>query len=253
MSVPASTADHRFGAARLHRLWQQAAGEWQAPARGCVLAIVAAVDREAEAWTGLSSDEQQALARLRRADDRAAYAMAHGLAREAFARLTGEASDRMRLSYHSAGRPVLVNHEHLTLSLSHARAVVAVAIGWDVRVGIDVEPLTGSAPDAGTLELALTTEEQAMLAALSTPAASEQSFLQLWTAKEAILKAHGLGLPAGLQRISLAKGFDRPSIDLPGADRLDLDIAGFVHGGAVCTLAVEAGVRRLIVENRPVP
>ena len=87
MPVPASTAEFAFGAAHLERLRLQSGAHQGAP--GAVLAILAAVDREPEAWGGFSAEEERALGRLRRADDRAAFAMAHGLLRLVYGRMTG--------------------------------------------------------------------------------------------------------------------------------------------------------------------
>ena len=101
MSLLASTAERSFGAARLQRLWSEDDTSEVPPGPGTVLMIVAAVDRPPDAWGRFSPSEEEALARLRRADDRAAYAMAHGLLRGAFARLTGLGLSR---EYHTGRR-----------------------------------------------------------------------------------------------------------------------------------------------------
>lgn len=244
-----STAEGRFGAQALQRLMAESCDAQPGP--GTALAILAKVDRPAEAWTGFSAFECEAMARLRRPDDRAAYAMAHGLLRRAVLRLMGEPGKALTLAYAPGGRPFLAGYEALSVSLSHARSHVAVAIGWDVAVGIDVEPLSGGAPDGGVMEEALTARERALVDAAGAGEAQERCFLRLWTAKEAILKAHGLGLPAGLQQVCLADGYDRPRITLP--DALDLQVALFEPAGAVCVLAVERNIKQLIVEHHPVP
>ena len=50
--------------------------------------------------------------------------------------------------------------------------------------------------------------EAAALARMA-PAAAEAAFVQLWCAKEAVLKAHGHGLSFGLDRLEFAVQDDR--------------------------------------------
>ena len=89
-------------------------------------------------------------------------------------------------------------------------------------------------------------DETAALAAL--PAAERSAaFLELWTAKEAVLKALGRGIAFGLNRLSIASAVDRLQLQrLEGDDvgawqlqRLDID------SSLVATLAWRGGERRI--------
>lgn len=91
----------------------------------------------------------------------------------------------------------------LDFTLSHCPAVTAIGICRDGRIGVDVESTLPEhwdqlAPDV------LTDLELASLAG-HLPADRPQAFLRLWTAKEAIAKALGLGLQAEFRGIELHK------------------------------------------------
>lgn len=86
---------------------------------------------------------------------------------------------------------------------SHSGALLLVALGDGVRIGVDVEWLRPR-PQAMALAQRFFTAAEATALARLTPAAAEAAFVQLWCAKEAVLKAHGHGLSFGLDRLEFA-------------------------------------------------
>jgi 4'-phosphopantetheinyl transferase len=99
------------------------------------------------------------------------------------------------------GRPALEGRE-LSFSLSHSRAVGLVALApAGLRVGVDVEVVR---PRPGLDALAarvLGDEEHARWNALDGEAARLDAFLRAWTAKEAYLKALGVGITTRLRDV----------------------------------------------------
>jgi len=95
-------------------------------------------------------------------------------------------------------------HDTLGFNWSHSGDVALLAVGRGpagFEVGVDVETVR---PRARALELSqrfFAPDETACLRALCE-SARLQGFLTLWTAKEAVLKAHGGGLSYGLHRVS---------------------------------------------------
>lgn len=90
-------------------------------------------------------------------------------------------------------------------SWSHSGERLLVALGRGVRIGADLELLR---PRPRALALArrfFTPREAAALLAMRDPAVREASFVRLWCAKEAVLKAHGRGLAFGLHRLEFAE------------------------------------------------
>lgn len=120
------------------------------------------------------------------------------------------------------GRPVLApgHAQSLGFNWSHSGEHALIAVGRHIRPGIDIERQR-ERPRA--LEIArryFTTEESAALSALS-PDQRHVAFLELWTAKEAVLKALGRGIAFGLHRLSISSGCG--ALDL---QRLEGDDAG---------------------------
>ncbi|HEY4529994.1 MAG TPA: 4'-phosphopantetheinyl transferase superfamily protein, partial [Luteimonas sp.] len=125
------------------------------------------------------------------------------------------------------GRPHL-RHGRWDCNWSHSGDRLAIALGEDVRVGIDIER---PRPRPRVLELAgryFAPAEAAALAALPEDARAD-AFLRLWCAKEAVLKAHGRGLAFGLHRLCF-DGFDDPcATPRPVAMDPALGLAGDWH------------------------
>lgn len=91
---------------------------------------------------------------------------------------------------------------------SHSGDGLLIALGRDVRIGIDLERVR---PRGRALDLAqrfFTAPELAWLHAAPSAAVRDHGFLRLWCAKEAVLKAHGHGISFGLHRLRFAESPD---------------------------------------------
>jgi 4'-phosphopantetheinyl transferase len=87
----------------------------------------------------------------------------------------------------------------LHFNLTHTDGLVAMAVCRHPRVGIDAEKL--KVPPLAVVERFFSPAEAAQLRALP-PESQPRRFMQLWTLKEAYLKAVGTGLAGGLGRMS---------------------------------------------------
>lgn len=94
-----------------------------------------------------------------------------------------------QLEHNEKGAPYLPAHPELSVSISHCRAAVAVAVSPEGRVGIDVECRRRIGD--GLMERVCTPDEQAAVQASPDPT---MAFLRLWTRKEAVLKLRGTGI-----------------------------------------------------------
>ncbi|MGP1666079.1 MAG: 4'-phosphopantetheinyl transferase family protein [Rhodanobacter sp.] len=104
------------------------------------------------------------------------------------------------------GRPSLDQRHDQTLQFnwSHSGEHAIIAIARGLTPGIDVERRR---PRTRALELAqrfFSDSEAAALAALPSDQRSA-AFLELWTAKEAVLKALGRGIAFGLHRLEVSR------------------------------------------------
>jgi len=149
-----------------------------------------------EAVAQLSADERARYERFRFAPDRRDYAAAHALLRTALSRFVPVPPDAWRFREDPGGKPSLVADPRapaLSFSLSHTNGLVACAITSGGDVGVDVEGVDRRV-DAGLARRFFSESENRALAACPTDAARTARFLELWTLKEAYLKAIGVGL-----------------------------------------------------------
>lgn len=152
--------------------------------------------------------------------------------------LTESAHGRPALDPAHAGGP--------DFNWSHSGEHALIAIAHGVSPGVDLER---QRPRPKALEIAqrfFCTEETAALAAVP-PAQRSAAFLDVWTAKEAVLKAHGRGLAFGLDRLSVAHDHARMCLrrfdgDDVGAWQLQHLVLGHSLVGA---LAWRGGARRI--------
>ena len=109
------------------------------------------------------------------------------LAYDILCRLLG--GEHPRLEHNDQGAPFLPDHPELSVSISHCRRAVAVAVSPEGRVGIDVECRRRISDSL--VERVCTSDEVAAVRAAADPV---MVFLQLWTRKEAVLKMRGTGI-----------------------------------------------------------
>ncbi|HEY4144725.1 4'-phosphopantetheinyl transferase family protein [Pinirhizobacter sp.] len=108
----------------------------------------------------------------------------------------------LRLGHGPFGKPALEGeHSRLSFSWSHTGEVALLGVAWELpELGVDIER---DRPRPRLLDIAgryFAVGETAWLAA-QPPEDRQAAFLRLWTAKEAVLKAHGQGLSYGLHRV----------------------------------------------------
>lgn len=87
---------------------------------------------------------------------------------------------------------------------SHSGDGLLIALGREVRIGIDLERLRHRARALELAQRYFTAPELAWLHAAPSTAVRDHRFLRLWCAKEAVLKAHGHGISFGLHRLRFA-------------------------------------------------
>ena len=155
-----------------------------------------------EAWRELLPDDEKLRAdRFVRRRDRARWIVAHGVLRHVLGRYCGVDPRAIAFVRGAAGKPSLAQagaHDGLTtfnLAHSHDRALLAVS--RDREIGIDLEQIRDDFdPLPIAREFFFGTELAAIQAA--APDLRRDAFFRHWTAKEAVLKAHGAGLSLAL-------------------------------------------------------
>ncbi len=102
------------------------------------------------------------------------------------------------------GRPAIVKPQlsrTLHFTISHSRDIVAIAVAAVAEVGVDAEVRKSERPLYKIAKRFFSEQEYADLRSL-TPALQEQRFYDLWSLKEAYIKACGMGLAIPLRQFS---------------------------------------------------
>jgi len=142
-------------------------------------------------------EERASLARQRAGTARRDYLVAHALMRVVVAERAGCDPAELKFRASPRGRPEPVwppSASDYRLSISHGDGVALCGVAKGCDIGVDVESLRNVGPDPLTLaETYCSTRERAQIRA-ALPVQRAERFLEIWTLKEAIAKAMGLGL-----------------------------------------------------------
>ncbi len=119
--------------------------------------------------------------------------MAKAMLRSLLQGLTGVAGDAWSLSADRRGKPTAHSLGQLVtpeVSISHSRSWIAAAVSTVGPVGIDVECRRPHRDLIGIADTSFGEEERAEVAS-----GGPDSFYRIWTLREAMAKAVGIGLP----------------------------------------------------------
>ncbi|MEO7067985.1 MAG: 4'-phosphopantetheinyl transferase superfamily protein [Rhodanobacter sp.] len=163
-------------------------------------------------------------------------------------RYLGVAGGDIILEIGAHGRPTLPPAQDPTLDFnwSHSASHAVVAIGRRVSLGVDVERRHDRANAMALATRYFAESETALLATLSG-AARSAAFLDLWTAKEAVLKATGRGLAFGLDQLTIDCMPSRLSLRRLGDDNVaDWQLQRLsLHSDYVAALAWRGSPRQI--------
>jgi 4'-phosphopantetheinyl transferase len=152
----------------------------------------------------LSSDERARHERIRTTSDRDEYAIAHALLRSTLSEVGDRPPTAWQFAAGPFGKPALSDPASpLSFNLSHARGLVACAVAASADVGLDVEPITRATNWRGIASRYFSCAERDEIDRLE-PARQAARFFELWTLKEAFVKALGVGLSQPLSAITFS-------------------------------------------------
>ena len=149
----------------------------------------------------LSEDEQRRAARFHFARDRDRWIAAHGKLRLILGRYLDTAPMAQRFGLGPFGKPYLAD-EALRFNLSHSDNQALVAVAKRSEVGVDIERRRSNFSPEELAAQVFSPQEQSAFRALP-PQKQHKAFLDLWTAKEAYIKARGLGFSFPLTQLTI--------------------------------------------------
>jgi 4'-phosphopantetheinyl transferase len=170
----------------------------------------------------LSADEDERFRRFHHDRDRHAYLLAHVILRQALSSYAPIAPQEWTFSAEAFGKPRLSGPVRMPLefNLSHTSGAVACAFARSRPVGVDVQSDAGAGKLFSLAKQVFSERETAMLKRLAE-ADRDRAAIRLWTLKEALAKALGVGIRLPFPQIDFRLESDRPPSfrsSLPGLD-----------------------------------
>lgn len=165
------------------------------------------------AW--LDDEERARADRYLREEDRRLFLIAHALRRSVLSRYADVAPGEWRFASGEHGRPRIVADTPasaaaaagLGFSLSHTPGLVACLVSDEPDSGVDVEASHRVENPRALASRYFSTRENELLDATADDTIDAR-FLEIWTLKEAYLKARGLGLTLPLDHFHVTRRSD---------------------------------------------
>ncbi len=177
------------------------------PSPGTVVLYIIDPAWVSHAEKALTAEESTLARRFRFEKDAVHWRTCRAALRRILGRALGIPAAEVELLTAEFGKPFLgAPHAGLHFNLSHCEDLALVALCSDGPVGVDIEP-AGRAPSLlECVEVFCHPDEAAALPA--EEAARASALLEIWTGKEALLKALGTGLSLAPQTVMLARATD---------------------------------------------
>jgi len=134
------------------------------------------------------------------------YQAVHGILRIILGRYLKLDPTQINFTHSDRGKPYLTddcNPLNLQFNLSHSENRAIVGISHDRPIGVDLEKIRPMENAEQLAKRFFCASEYALLTQ-AIPEERDKLFFQLWTAKEAYLKATGEGISGGLNQIEIA-------------------------------------------------
>lgn len=155
---------------------------------------------DAHAWRHILSPAEQARAeKFRFPRDRSRHIISHVVLRMLLSGYVGVGPSALEFTTGARGKPELrcaCGKPRIHFNLSHSRDVALYGFTRACPIGVDVEYLD-PVPDGGQIARRFFSHAEAESLRALPEESRTHRFLELWTRKEALLKATGEGLAAG--------------------------------------------------------
>ncbi|MDN5941405.1 MAG: 4'-phosphopantetheinyl transferase superfamily protein [Nitrospira sp.] len=147
----------------------------------------------------LNEDECVRATRFVRQQDHVRFVLAHGGLRAVLGRYLRIGPRDVELSRSETGKPFLANELQrqpmITFNMSHAHGRALIAVSKGQEVGVDLERIRPEVEVEKLSERYFASSEHASIMQLAEDQRAPR-FFRYWVAKEAVLKAQGIGLQA---------------------------------------------------------
>ncbi len=166
-------------------------------------------ERLAQLTALLDEEERRRAARFAHQPSREQFVITRASLRTLLGRYLDLPPQAVRFSTEPLGKPALVS-EALHFNVSHTQGMALMAMTRIGPIGIDIEESRKYPSHRDIAGRFFSPAEVEALRSLPEEA-SDEAFFQVWTRKEAFLKALGMGLAHGLERFEVSVPPDDPA------------------------------------------
>lgn len=159
----------------------------------------------------LDEQELARAARFKFDHDRERFVLGHGWMRELLAHYMDSFPSSIRMERGRFGKPFLSGGE-LHFNLSDTKDAITFAVCRAIEIGVDVETVDRRVDHNAVSAHYFTPEEQHRITQSEQP---KRTFLELWTRKEAVLKASGVGIMDDLRSLRVDEAVNKLTISHP--------------------------------------
>lgn len=150
----------------------------------------------------LSAEERERAARFKFDLHRNRFIVGRGILRELLGRYTGANPEELDFAYADHGKPQLTSGSDLQFNLAHSDDIGLFAFSRHGPLGVDVEQVRRINNVDDLVARFFSARENDLFQKLSDDQ-KPGAFFNLWTRKEALLKATGEGITGGLNRVEV--------------------------------------------------
>jgi 4'-phosphopantetheinyl transferase len=150
----------------------------------------------------LSADELERANKYYFAADRTRFVLARAALRLLLGQATETAPERIAFTSGAYGKPGLVGRPDLHFNLSHSGSLALIGISPQRPIGVDIEIIRDNVDELALARSFFCEDEHRLLCDLGAEARL-LAFYKIWTCKEAVLKAFGVGISTYLNDFSV--------------------------------------------------
>jgi 4'-phosphopantetheinyl transferase len=154
----------------------------------------------------LSDHEKARANRFKNKSDYTSYISAHALLRIELSKLMNTEPRLIRISESLTGKPFATDKD-LPFSISRSANSYAFVVGrGDQFLGVDIEQIKPDIDFKGISHTYYSPDEQRYILQYDKTSDQKKAFYELWTRKEALLKAIGIGINTELNKVQVLEG-----------------------------------------------
>jgi phosphopantetheinyl transferase len=158
----------------------------------------------------LNEEDKARANRFRFPEDKARFILGRRLLVECLNESLGREMRPLNLISNTHGRPVFLKNPEIQFNISHSSEAVCVTLTLKTKVGVDLEAISRPS-DLKSLSKKIFSDFDFSAFQKFPEAEHPAVFFRAWTAKEAYLKALGLGIAGGLKEVSVPLDADSAS------------------------------------------